>query len=154
MQTQSDKLKQLNEHVKAKLAKHSNGGESLRNESADDEQQQQWRRKSSSLSRYGAPGSSAASGGERRFRSRRELIDLTVLDRVQKQIRSELEENMKNLRKFETQSEFNSIVSRIYDFLAASSSSSSSSSPNATPIAPAAAPRTNVRVYKIDLFKS
>ena len=50
-------------------------------------------------------------------RSRRQLIDITVLDKVQNRVKQELEENLRRLRKIESQTEFNSIVSRIKGFL-------------------------------------
>lgn len=86
---------------------------------------------------------------EKRFRSRRELRDLTVLDCVHDQIRSDVEENLKNLRKLETQNEFNSIVSRIYQFLATPETNEQRESN--TPILTSVPPR--IRVYKYDWFK-
>ena len=125
--TQNEKLKQLNEHLKAKIAEHqpSNSSE------ADSVEER----------------NSKLRHPEKRFRSRRELIDLTVLDRVHLHIRSDVEENMKNLRKLETRNEFNSIVSRIYEFLATSETAAQSN----TPILTSAPPR--IRVYKYEWFK-
>lgn len=52
-----------------------------------------------------------------KYRSRRELSDLTVLDKIQNRIKLELEENLRNLRKLESQNEFNSVVAKIKNFL-------------------------------------
>jgi hypothetical protein len=50
-------------------------------------------------------------------RSKYELSDLTVLDRVQRRIRLELEQNMKQIVRQQHQSDFNDIVARIKVFL-------------------------------------
>jgi len=124
VQTQNEKLKQLNEKLKAKIAEHKSlaaGAETVEEKKAREHP-------------------------ERRFRSRRELSDLTVLDRIHSHMRVELEENLKNLRKLETQNEFNSIVARIREFLLTDADRSE----NSTPVL-ASPPR--IRVYEYNLFK-
>ena len=49
--------------------------------------------------------------------SRRELIDMTVLDKMQDRIKHELQENLRTIRKIQSQNEFNSIVAKIKNFL-------------------------------------
>ena len=50
-------------------------------------------------------------------RSRRQLVEITVLDKVQSRLKLQLIEKLKILRQMETQNEFNIIVRRIKDFL-------------------------------------
>lgn len=134
MQTQNDELKQLNEKLKARIAQHKPSTVGLPND-----QTSQNDRKASRLS---TPA--------KRFRSRRELSELTVLDRIQAQIRNELEENMKSLRKLETQNEFNSIVAKIREFLL-SSSDQDVGNRELIFTAPKA---SSVRVYEYNLFEN
>lgn len=134
MQTQNDKLKQLNEKLKARIAQHKSSSVGLPNDETSHND-----RKASRLS---TPA--------KRFRSRRELSELTVLDRIQAQIRAELEENIKSLRKLETQNEFNSIVAKIRDFLLSSSDQDVANRELifTTPKA------SSVRVYEYNLFEN
>ena len=135
MQTQNDELKQLNEKLKARIAQHKPSSVGLPNDETNHND-----RKASRLS---TPA--------KRFRSRRELSELTVLDRIQAQIRAELEENMKSLRKLETQNEFNSIVAKIRDFLLSSSFDQDSANRELIFTAPKA---SSVRVYEYNLFEN
>lgn len=102
------------------------------------------------------PATAAAHGhhGDERknlkFRSRRELSDLTVLDKIQSRIRLELEENLKNLRKLESQNEFNSIVAKIREFLCSEEKSRDKSVATSPVII---TPKSNViRVYEYNMF--
>lgn len=135
VQTQNDRLKQLNERLKARIAEHKtsslpNGGTTTESESEKREERRL--RQQANM--------------ERRYRSIRELTDLTVLDRIQSQIRVELEENLKSLRKLESQNEFNSIVARIRDFLISSELDRSQASTPISVIAP------RIRVYEYNMF--
>jgi len=47
----------------------------------------------------------------------RELSEMTVLDKLQTRIKMELLENLRNMKKIESQTEFNSIVMKIKRFL-------------------------------------
>jgi transcriptional regulator with PAS, ATPase and Fis domain len=50
-------------------------------------------------------------------KSRRELADHTLLDKVQKQVKDELQQTLKKIKRVETNNEFNSLVDKIRVFL-------------------------------------
>ncbi len=50
-------------------------------------------------------------------KSRRELADHTLLDKVQKQVKDELQQTLKKIKRVETNNEFNSLVDKIREFL-------------------------------------
>ena len=50
-------------------------------------------------------------------KSRRELADSTLLDKVQKQVKDELQQTLKKIKRVETNNEFNSLVDKIRNFL-------------------------------------
>ena len=50
-------------------------------------------------------------------KSRRELADSTLLDKVQKQVKDELQQTLKKIKRVETNNEFNSLVDKIRGFL-------------------------------------
>ncbi len=50
-------------------------------------------------------------------KSRRELADSTLLDKVQKQVKNELQQTLKKIKRVETNNEFNSLVDKIRSFL-------------------------------------